>query len=159
MRFAIVTNITGIVVREFDALDDYAAPSHKFGPDKPERVVRVVEVQPPAIEAGQEIQRAPDELTETELLRGWVAVAKPVPQEVPMWALREACASRNHTAQIDAALAGLPEPTRVKAMLRWEYKDTISRGSSMIASMQSLLGWTNAYVDELFVAADTLAKS
>ena len=82
-----------------------------------------------------------------------------VPQEVPMWALKEVCVSRNHTAEIDAALAGLPEPPRVKAMLRWEYKDTISRGSSMITSMQSLLGWSNAYVDELFVASETLAKS
>ena len=88
-----------------------------------------------------------------------VAVIDPVPQEVPMWALKEVCVSRNHTAEIDAALAGLPEPPRVKAMLRWEYKDTISRGSSMITSMQSLLGWSNAYVDELFVASETLAKS
>ena len=159
MRFAIVTNATNTIVREFEAADDYVAPSHKFGPDKPERVVRVVEVDPPTLKANQELQRAPDELTETELRRGWVAVAKPALQEVPMWALKEVCASRNHTAAIDAALAGLPEPPRVKAMLRWEYKDTISRGSSMIASMQSLLGWTNAYVDELFVAADTLAKS
>lgn len=82
-----------------------------------------------------------------------------VPQEVPMWALKEVCVSRNHTAAIDAALAGLPEPPRVKATLRWEYKDTISRGSSMISALQAILGWSNAYVDELFVAADTLAKS
>ena len=95
------------------------------------------------------------EVAETMLLPDPVVV----PQEVPMWALREVCASRNHTAAINAALAGLPEPPRVKAMLRWEYKDTISRGSSMIALMQTRLNWTNAYVDELFVAADTLAKS
>lgn len=82
-----------------------------------------------------------------------------VPQEVPMWALKEVCVSRNHTAAIDAALAGLPEPPRVKATLRWEYKDTISRGSSVISALQALLGWSDAYVDELFVAADTLAKS
>jgi len=82
-----------------------------------------------------------------------------VPQEVPMWALKEVCVSRNHTAAIDAALAGLPEPPRVKAILRWEYKDTISRGSSMIALMQTRLDWSNTYVDELFIAADTLAKS
>ena len=82
-----------------------------------------------------------------------------VPQEVPMWALKEVCVSRNHTAAIDAALASLPEPPRVKATLRWEYKDTISRGSSIISALQTLLGWSDAYVDELFVAADTLAKS
>lgn len=82
-----------------------------------------------------------------------------VPQEVPMWALKEVCVSRNHTAAIDAALSGLPEPPRVKATLRWEYKDTISRGSSVISALQAILGWSDAYVDELFVAADTLAKS
>ena len=95
------------------------------------------------------------EVAETMLLPDPVVV----PQEVPMWALREVCASRNHTAAINDALAGLPEPPRVKAMLRWEYKDTISRGSSMIALMQTRLDWSNAYVDELFIAADTLAKS
>lgn len=79
-----------------------------------------------------------------------------VPQEVPMWALKEVCVSRNHTAAIDTALAGLPEPPRVKAMLRWEYKDTISRGSSMITSMQALLGWSDAYVDELFIESAKL---
>lgn len=82
-----------------------------------------------------------------------------VPQEVPMWALKEICVSRNHTSAIDTALASLPEPPRVKATLRWEYKDTISRGSSMISALQAILGWSDAYVDELFVAADTLAKS
>ena len=82
-----------------------------------------------------------------------------VPQEVPMWALKEVCVSRGHTAAIDAALSGLPEPPRVKATLRWEYKDTISRGSSVISALQALLGWPDAYVDELFVAADTLAKA
>ncbi len=159
MNFAIVNNATNIVVREFGSGPDYVAPTHKFGPGKQDRVVRVLEAEPPTLEAGQELQRATEELTETELRRGWVAVAKPAPQEVPMWALKEVCVSRNHTTAIDAALAGLQEPPRVKAILRWEYKDTISRGSSMITAMQALLGWSNAYVDELFVAADTLAKS
>ena len=103
------------------------------------------------------VQSKPTEAEVSEtLLRPEPAV---VPQEVPMWALKEVCVSRNHTAAIDAALSGLPEPPRVKATLRWEYKDTISRGSSMIFALQAILGWSNAYVDELFVAADALAKS
>lgn len=103
----------------------------------------------------QQTKPTEEEVAETMLLPEPVAV----PQEVPMWALKEVCVSRNHTAAINAALAGLPEPPRVKATLRWEYKDTISRGSSMISALQALLGWSDAYVDELFVAADTLAKS
>lgn len=83
----------------------------------------------------------------------------PVPNEVPTWALREVCMLRGHTAAITAALEALPEPPREIAKNRWNHKDTISRGSSMISAMQQILGWTNAYVDELFVVADELAKS
>lgn len=79
----------------------------------------------------------------------------PVPQEVPTWALREVCMIRGHTAAITAAIEALPETPREIAKNRWGHKDTISRGSSMIASMQAILGWTSAYVDELFIEAAT----
>lgn len=79
----------------------------------------------------------------------------PVPQEVPTWALREVCMVRGHTAAIEAALANLSEPQRTIAGNRWNHKPTISRASSLIAAMQAILGWTSAYVDELFVEADT----
>lgn len=81
-----------------------------------------------------------------------------IPQEVPMWALKELCLVRGHADAIEAALNSLPDPPRTVAKNRWENKDTISRGSSIIAAMQAILGWTNAYVDELFVAADDLSK-
>ena len=111
--------------------------------------------------AGLEWQDAQQSKPTEEEVAAAMLLPEPVvvPQEVPMWALKEVCVSRNHTAAIDAALSGLPEPPRVKATLRWEYKDTISRGSSMIFALQAILGWSNAYVDELFVAADALAKS
>jgi hypothetical protein len=79
----------------------------------------------------------------------------PVPQEVPTWALREVCMTRGHTAAIEAALANLSEPQRTIAGNRWNHKPTISRASSLIAAMQAILGWTSAYVDELFVEAAT----
>jgi hypothetical protein len=79
----------------------------------------------------------------------------PVPREVPTWALREVCMIRGHTAAIEAALANLSEPQRTIAGNRWNHKPTISRASSLIAAMQAILGWTSAYVDELFVEADT----
>ena len=151
MKLAIVDNSTGSVVREFEAPEGYTVPTHKFGLDKPERVVRVVEVDPPVLEAGQDLQRAPDELTETELRRGWVVVAKPIPEEAAMWALKELCLVRGHAADIEAALNSLPDPPRTIARNRWENKDTISRNSPIVESMRQILGWTNAYVDELFV--------
>lgn len=80
----------------------------------------------------------------------------PVPQEVAMWALKELCLVRGHAVAIESALGSLPEPVRTIARNRWENKDTISRGSSIIAAMQSILGWTNSYVDELFIESAKL---
>jgi hypothetical protein len=62
---------------------------------------------------------------------------------------------RGHTAAIEAALANLSEPQRTIDGNRWNHKPTISRASSLIAAMQAILGWTSAYVDELFVEAAT----
>ena len=76
-----------------------------------------------------------------------------------MWALKELCLVRGHATAIENALNSLPDPPRTIARNRWENKDTISRNSPIIAQMQQLLGWSNAYVDELFVAADALSKS
>lgn len=158
MRFAVVSNTTEEVLREFDAPDDYVAPSHKFGPSRPERVVVIVQSEAPALLGNQEL-RATQEITATEIRRGWVAASKPVPQEAAMWALKELCLVRGHAADIEAALNSLPDPPRTIARNRWENKDTISRNSPIIESMRQMLGWTNAYVDELFVAADALSKS
>jgi hypothetical protein len=79
----------------------------------------------------------------------------PVPQEVPTWALREVCMIRGHTAAITAAIDALPEPPREIAKNRWNHKDTISRGSSLITAMQAILQWESSYVDELFIEAGT----
>lgn len=82
-----------------------------------------------------------------------------VPQEAAMWALKELCLVRGHAADIEAALNSLSDPTRTIARNRWENKDTISRNSPIIESMRQMLGWTNAYVDELFIQSDVLSKS
>lgn len=80
----------------------------------------------------------------------------PVPQEAAMWALKELCLVRGHAADIEAALNSLPDPPRTIARNRWENKDTISRTSPIIAQIKQLLGWSDAYVDELFVESAKL---
>lgn len=79
-----------------------------------------------------------------------------VPAEVPMWALKEVCLLKGHAADIDAALARLPQPQQAVVRNRWENKDTISRSSGHITALRQLLGWTDHYVDELFSAAGAL---
>jgi hypothetical protein len=78
----------------------------------------------------------------------------PVPQEVPRWALREICLIRGLIPAIEAELQELPEPDRSVAMNRWSEKPTIERQSPLITALQGRLGWTDAYVDELFRAAN-----
>jgi hypothetical protein len=155
MRFAIVTNASNAVVREFEAPDDYAAPSHKFGSDKQERVVRVVEVDPPALEAGQELQRSQDELTETELRRGWVSVAAPVPQEVPMWAFRLALEKIGMLDPVLAFIQSLPHDARREAETHLEYGNYIRRDHPLMAAAAQL-GLDSAKVDDIFRVADEL---
>jgi hypothetical protein len=82
----------------------------------------------------------------------------PVPDEIPRWAMREVCVLRGLIPAIEAALQALPEPNRTIALNRWAEKPTISRGSPMIIALQEILEWDNAYVDELFRAADQLGS-
>ena len=100
---------------------------------------------------------AQEKPTEEEVVEAMLLPAPVVvPQEVAMWALKELCLVRGHAVAIESALGSLPEPVRTIARNRWENKDTISRGSSIIAAMQSILGWTNSYVDELFIESAKL---
>jgi len=91
-----------------------------------------------------------------ELMPQPSAPPEPVPDEVPMWALKEVCLLAGHAHAIDVALGMLPEPQQAIARNRWDNKDTISRGSPHIVAMQQLLSWDNAYVDGLFKSASKL---
>lgn len=91
------------------------------------------------------------------------AVTAPVPETVPLWALREVCAttvragrSVSLKAEIDAAIQSLPEPQRTLAANRWEYKDTLRRADPIIAALVAGLGLPEAEVNDLFRAAAVL---
>lgn len=158
MRFAIVTNSTGAVVREFDAADDYVAPAHKFGADKTERVVRVVQVDPPTLQAGQELQRAPDELTETELRRRWVAVPAPVPGLVTRSQFRRALRRGGLFTQVDSLRhhPDLDDTTRGDLIDFLDAANTIERSHPMIAALAPKLGVKSAQIDDVFRLAAEL---
>lgn len=83
-----------------------------------------------------------------------------VPEEVPTWALREVCAATVRDgqsvtlhAEIEAAIAALPEPNRAIALNRWEYKPTMRRQDAVTLALIALLGLTEVAADDLFVAA------
>lgn len=91
----------------------------------------------------------------------WVVapIVVPVPQQVSMWALREAVMFAGEMPAIAAALNGLPEPQKSIGWNRWEYKENIVRDSPIIAMLQQELGWTNDFVDGLYKHAASIASN
>jgi len=91
----------------------------------------------------------------------WVVapIVIPVPTQVSMWALREATIIAGEKANIEAAMNALPEPDKWIAWNRWEYKENIVRDSPIILQLQSLLGWTNDFVDSLYKEAASIASN
>ena len=91
----------------------------------------------------------------------WVVatIVVPVPQQVSMWALREAVMKAGEMTAVANALNGLPEPQKSIAWNRWEYKENIVRNSPIILQLQQLLGWTDSFVDGLYKHANAIAQN
>lgn len=91
----------------------------------------------------------------------WVVapIVIPVPSQVAMWALRESVMFAGEMSAITDALNSLPEPEKAIAWNRWEYKESIVRNSPIILQLQSMLGWTNEFVDTLYKNAAEIAQN
>lgn len=91
----------------------------------------------------------------------WVVapIVIPVPDQVSMWALREAVMFAGEMTAIKAALDNLPEPQKSIAWNRWEYKENIVRDSPIIVQLQGLLGWTDSFVDGLYKHANAISQN
>ena len=104
-----------------------------------------------------------DPATQTcEWINGaWVVapIVVPVPTQVAMWALRESVMFAGEMSAITNALNSLPEPEKAIAWNRWEYKESIVRNSPIILQLQSMLGWTNEFVDTLYKNAAEIAQN
>ena len=59
------------------------------------------------------------------------------------------------TTDIEAALDGLPEPTKTVAKIEWEYSISFVRTNVLVAVVGQLLGWNDAQLDELWILAST----
>lgn len=91
----------------------------------------------------------------------WVVapIVIPVPTQVAMWALRESVMFAGEMSAITNALNSLPEPEKAIAWNRWEYKESIVRDSPIILQLQSMLGWTDSFVDTLYKNAAAIAQN
>lgn len=105
---------------------------------------------PPSVQAGQQAVWVNGQ---------WVVQAVPsvIPAEVKTWALREAVQEQGKTAEIQSVLDGISGENGIRARNRWEYKETIRRDTSLFLVVKQAVGWTDAFIDQLFVRANQLA--
>lgn len=59
-------------------------------------------------------------------------------------------------ANVDVAIASLPEPDKSAAQVEWEYAATVQRTSPFVASLGMAIGYDDAKMDALFEAAADL---
>lgn len=59
-------------------------------------------------------------------------------------------------ADVDVAIASLPDPDKSSAQVEWEYAATVERTSPFVASLGAAIGYDDAKMDDLFEAAAKL---
>lgn len=91
----------------------------------------------------------------------WVVspIVIPVPDQVQMWALREAVMRDGQLDEVNGAIDALPEPDRSIARNRWDYKPFIKRHDEIIHRLQIELGWSDDYINDLYKSAQTISSS
>lgn len=80
----------------------------------------------------------------------------PVPFQVTMRQARLALLGSGLLSQVDAAIASLPSPQKEAALIEWEYAAVVQRNSGLVPAMAQALGMTDAQLDALFIAAESL---
>lgn len=106
---------------------------------------------PPSVQAGEQAVWVNGQ---------WVVQQVPsaTPEEVKTWALREAVQEAGKTSEIQAVLNALPGDAGIKARNRWEYKETIRRDTPLFLVVKQAVGWTDTFIDGLFVRAEQIAS-
>jgi hypothetical protein len=83
----------------------------------------------------------------------WIMDGPPVPQQVPMWAVRTVLQNDNLFDQAQAAITASTD-NGLKNV--WEYGNYADRSSKAIASLAVTLNLTDAQVDQMFIDANSL---
>ena len=94
------------------------------------------------------------DLTPEELAS--VLQAKRAAMSCSMRQARLALLQSSLLAQVDPAIAAMPEPQRSHAAIEWEYATTVQRTSPFVLELGSSLGLDDDQLDELFALAVTL---
>lgn len=75
---------------------------------------------------------------------------------VENWRLKAVLSERGLISQVESALNNLPEPNKTKALLAWEYSNTLSTTSNTTKFVQGVLGLSMEQVVDIFWTAINL---
>lgn len=79
-----------------------------------------------------------------------------VPASVELWKFRAACQQRGILDAINAWIAKQPEPPRIAMTAFMEYGSDVPRDSETVEQIAKALGKTDADIDALFIAANSI---
>ena len=80
-----------------------------------------------------------------------------LPQEVQLWRARTVLKLLGMEQVIEIALNSLEEPTKTGALYIWQFGTTVERNSQTVLLLQTVLGLTDAQVDDIFIQAENIA--
>lgn len=83
-------------------------------------------------------------------------VQQPPPAVVSMRQARLALLQIGKLADVDAAIAALPSPSKEAAQVEWEYATEVRRDSALVRLLAPALGLDDAALDDLFRQAVNL---
>ena len=79
-----------------------------------------------------------------------------VPAEVTMRQARQALYLAGKLADVEDAIAAMPEPPRELARIAWDHSQVIERHAQFTERLAAVLGLSDAEVDALFIQAAAL---
>ena len=83
-------------------------------------------------------------------------VVNPVPKEITMRQARLALLDASLLSSVQPAIDSLPEPSKTKAQIEWEYSNALQRDNPFVATLGGALGLSSEDIDNLFIQAARL---
>lgn len=109
--------------------------------------------EPTVIETDSEIRNSwvVRELTEEEIQQRDTDNRSGI--KITMRQCRLALLAEGKLADVETAIAELPEPTKTAALVEWEYAATVERNSPFVATLGLAIGYSDAELGNLFNSA------
>ena len=79
-----------------------------------------------------------------------------VPQEITMRQARLALHDAGLLSNVVPVINSLPEPSKTKAMIEWEYSNALQRDNPFVTTLGTALGLLSDDIDNLFITASGL---